>query len=174
MTTRRSLTAVHRAAHPARHVSSRTRRPAARVLASVAVVSSLFLAACGDDESDGDGAASGGDADLQLVSSDLGDVLADASGKVLYLFVPDAQGESTCYDQCAANWPAFGEIDAVGSGLDASLLGTTTRTDGTVQATYNGWPLYYYAGDANPGDMLGQSLNDVWWVVDAAGEAVSS
>lgn len=171
MTTRRRLTAVHLS----RDTTSRARRPTARVIASVAVLSSLTLAACGDDESDGDGAAAtGGDADLQLVSSDLGDVLADASGKVLYLFVPDAQGESTCYDQCAANWPAFGEIDAVGSGLDASLLGTTTRTDGTVQATYNGWPLYYYAGDANPGDMLGQSLNDVWWVVDAAGEAVSS
>ena len=108
-----------------------------------------------------------------LASTDLGDILADSEGRTLYLFNPDAQGDSTCYDDCAEAWPAFVEEGSAGEGVDASLLGTTTRTDGAVQVTYNGWPLYYFAGDVAPGDTNGQALNDVWWVVDAAGNAVT-
>ena len=111
-------------------------------------------------------------ASLQLVSTSLGDVLADGEGFIVYLFTPDDQGESTCYDACEANWPVVGELTSVGDGLDPALLGTTTRTDGTVQATYNGWPLYTFAGDASPGMTNGQGLNGIWWVVDAAGNAV--
>lgn len=109
---------------------------------------------------------------LTLASSDLGDILVDASGKTLYLFMPDAQGESTCYDQCEAAWPPLtGQVSA-GDGVDASLLGTVPRTDGSIQVTYNGWPLYSFAADSAPGDTNGQGVNDVWFVVDAAGEAV--
>ena len=53
-------------------------------------------------------------------------------------------------------------------------LGTTTRTDGTVQVTYNGWPLYYYVKDKAPGDVTGQDVGGVWYVVSAAGEQVNS
>jgi predicted lipoprotein with Yx(FWY)xxD motif len=109
---------------------------------------------------------------LQLVSSPLGEVLADADGWILYLFAPDEQGESTCYDECEANWPVVGELTSVGEGLDPALLGTTTRTDGAIQATYNDWPLYNFAGDPSPGLTNGQGLNGVWWVIDAAGDAV--
>lgn len=109
---------------------------------------------------------------LTTADSDLGTILVDDAGNTLYLFVPDAQGDSTCYDDCEANWPPFaGEVSA-GEGVDDSLLGTTERTDGTVQATYNGWPLYYFAADAAPGDTNGQGINDVWWVVDAEGNAI--
>jgi predicted lipoprotein with Yx(FWY)xxD motif len=108
-----------------------------------------------------------------LASTDLGDILQDSEGRTLYLFNPDGQGDSTCYDDCADAWPAFVEEGSAGEGVDASLLGTTTRTDGAVQVTYNGWPLYYFSGDVAPGDTNGQALNDVWWVVDAAGNAVS-
>lgn len=108
-----------------------------------------------------------------LASTDLGDILQDSEGRTLYLFNPDAQGDSTCYDDCADAWPAFVEEGSAGEGVDASLLGTTTRTDGAVQVTYNGWPLYYFSGDVAPGDTNGQALNDVWWVVDAAGNAVT-
>ena len=86
--------------------------------------------------------------------------------------MPDAQGDSTCYDQCEANWPIVGELSTVGDGLDASLLGTTERTTGDVQATYNGWPLYYFLNDAGPGETNGQGVNDVWYVIDAAGNAI--
>ena len=108
-----------------------------------------------------------------LASTDLGDILQDSGGRTLYLFNPDAQGDSTCYDDCADAWPAFVEEGSAGEGVDASLLGTTTRTDGAVQVTYNGWPLYYFSGDSAPGDTNGQALNDVWWVVDATGNAVT-
>lgn len=108
-----------------------------------------------------------------LASTDLGDILQDSEGRTLYLFNPDAQGDSTCYDDCADAWPAFVEEGSAGEGVDASLLGTTTRTDGAVQVTYNGWPLYYFSGDTASGDTNGQALNDVWWVVDATGTAVT-
>lgn len=112
------------------------------------------------------------DADLALSSTALGDIIVDASGNTIYLFTPDEQGESTCYDQCEENWPVVGELASVGEGLDAALLGTTTRTNGDLQATYNDWPLYYFANDAAPGDTNGQGVGDVWYVIDAAGNAI--
>jgi predicted lipoprotein with Yx(FWY)xxD motif len=110
--------------------------------------------------------------DVTVASSDLGEILVDGDGNTLYLFMPDAQGESTCYDQCEAAWPPLtGEVSA-GDGVDEALLGSAPRTDGSTQVTYNGWPLYYFAADGAPGDTNGQGVNDVWFVVDGAGEAV--
>ena len=102
------------------------------------------------------------------------DEVTDSKGNTVYLFENDTSAESTCYDDCAANWPAFeaaGELSA-GDGVDASLLGTTERTDGTVQVTYADHPLYYFGGDAQPGDTNGQEIGDVWYVVSPAGEPV--
>jgi len=113
------------------------------------------------------------DASVNLATSDLGEILVDGEGRTLYLFMPDAQGDPTCSDQCADTWPAFTATGGAGDGVDASLLGTVTRTDGGEQVTYNGWPLYFFVGDAAPGDTNGQGLNGIWWVVNAAGEAVS-
>lgn len=123
-------------------------------------------------ETDDAGAPAG--ATLQLASSSFGDILVDGDGNTLYLFTPDARGESTCYDECETNWPIVGEITELGGGLDDSLLGTTERTNGDVQATYNGWPLYSFAADQAPGDTNGQGVGDVWWVLDAAGEVVGA
>ena len=111
---------------------------------------------------------------IAVSSTDLGDILVDGEGRTLYLFNPDAQGDPTCYDECADAWPALVEEVSAGDGVDASLLGSATRTDGAVQVTYNGWPLYYFSGDVAPGDTNGQGLNDVWWVVDATGTAVGA
>ena len=63
-----------------------------------------------------------------------------------------------------------------GEGADEAMLGTAARPDdGSEQATYNGWPLYYFAQDAAPGDTNGQGIGENWWVVDpATGEAISS
>jgi predicted lipoprotein with Yx(FWY)xxD motif len=84
---------------------------------------------------------------LVTATTGLGTFLVDDAGNTLYLFVPDSQGDSTCYDACAGNWPPLtGDVSA-GAGVDATLLGTTARTDGTVQVTYNGWPLYYFVAD---------------------------
>lgn len=107
-----------------------------------------------------------------VATSDLGEILGDSDGNTLYLFTPDEQGDSTCYDQCETNWPPLvGEVTP-SDGLDAALLGSTTRTDGSEQATYNGWPLYYFAGDPSPGDTNGQGINDVWFVVSPEGDAI--
>jgi predicted lipoprotein with Yx(FWY)xxD motif len=83
---------------------------------------------------------------------------------------------SACYGGCAKAWPALtakGEPTA-GEGLQSSLLGTTTRTDGTTQVTYKGMPLYHFAGDTKPSDTNGQGLNKVWWVVAPDGSLVKS
>lgn len=109
---------------------------------------------------------------IEVASTDLGEMLVDGDGNSLYLFIPDAQGDSTCYDDCEANWPPLTEGAEAGSGVDAGLIGSSTRTDGSDQVTYNGWPLYYFAGDAAPGDTNGQGLNDVWFVVSPAGEPI--
>ncbi len=111
-------------------------------------------------------------ATLSVTTSELGDHLVDGAGNTLYLFKPDAQGESTCYDQCEANWPPLTGTVTAGSGVDAGLIGSVTRTDGSSQVTYNGWPLYLFANDAAPGDTNGQGVNDVWYVVSAAGDAI--
>lgn len=115
-----------------------------------------------------------GEATLMVAATSLGDVLADAEGLTLYMFDPDAQGASTCYDQCEQAWPPLtvdGEPVA-GEGVDESLLGVAAREDGSQQVTYDGWPLYYFAQDSAAGDTNGQGVNDVWWVVDAAGQPV--
>ncbi|HTX79054.1 MAG TPA: hypothetical protein VMC62_05275, partial [Longilinea sp.] len=78
---------------------------------------------------------------------------------------------SNCYGNCATLWPPLltTGTPTAGSGVDANLLSTTTRTDGTTQVTYNGWPLYYYASDKAAGDTTGENVNSVWFVVTPAG-----
>ncbi len=107
-----------------------------------------------------------------MSASGLGDILTDGDGNTLYLFIPDNQGPSVCNDGCAVAWPPLEGEATAGDGVDAALLGTTERDDGTTQATYNGWPLYYYADDSAPGDTNGQAVNDVWWVLSPAGNAI--
>lgn len=117
-------------------------------------------------------AVSAGGITLQTATTGLGTFLVDDAGNTLYLFVPDNRGDSTCYDACAGNWPPLtGDVTA-GAGVDSSLLGTTARTDGTVQVTYNGWPLYHFAADSQPGDTNGQGVNEVWYVISPEGSAV--
>lgn len=109
---------------------------------------------------------------IGIATTDHGEVLVDDSGMTLYLFLPDDQGESTCTGGCATTWPPVTGEFVAGSGVDGDLLGTVARGDGSLQVTYNGWPLYRYAGDSEPGDTAGQGLGGNWWVVDAAGEPV--
>jgi predicted lipoprotein with Yx(FWY)xxD motif len=115
-------------------------------------------------------------ATVTVAKSKLGEILADAKGRTLYAFTVDKGGVSACYQQCAKAWPALtakGE-PTVGEGLQSSLLGTTTRTDGTTQVTYKGMPLYHFAGDTKPSDTNGQGLNKVWWVIAPDGSLVKS
>jgi len=106
----------------------------------------------------------------------LGSFLVDGKGMTLYLFTKDTPNTTVCYDKCATAWPPLLTTGSpvAGEGVDASLLGTTTRTDGTVQVTYNGWPLYYYEKDKAAGDVVGQDVGGVWYVVSAAGDKVTT
>lgn len=151
----------------------------------------MALAACGDDGGGGSGGGGYGGVDgtedatgtdeagavtVATAETSLGEVLVDGEGMTLYLFTDDTDGTSTCYDQCEANWPPLlveGEAGVEG-GVDEALLGTTERDDGSTQVTYNDWPLYYWVDDAEPGDVNGQGVGGVWYVLDAEGNAVES
>jgi len=104
----------------------------------------------------------------------LGQFLVDDKGMTLYLLTKDTPNTPTCYDKCAQNWPPLLTTGnpMAGDGVDATLLGTTARTDGSMQVTYNGWPLYHYSKDEKAGDTLGQLVGDVWYVISPAGEEV--
>lgn len=109
---------------------------------------------------------------IHSIESDLGTILVDGDGFVLYIFTVDTEGVSTCYEGCVAVWPPVAADAEIGSDLDASIFGSAARTDGPDQLTVNGQPLYRYTPDANPGDTGGQGVNGVWFVVDADGQIV--
>jgi predicted lipoprotein with Yx(FWY)xxD motif len=134
----------------------------------VAVGLTLVAGACGDDDPAAEGPS------VLVSESALGDILTDADGNTLYLFVPDGQGSSVCNDDCADAWPPLGGSMSAGDGVDAALLGTAARDDGSQQPTYNGWPLYYFAADTAAGDTNGQGVNDVWFAISARGDAVQN
>lgn len=111
---------------------------------------------------------------VKTAGTTLGKIIVDAQGKTLYYFANDiaASGASTCNGQCAALWPAFSvNTITVSSPLDPADFGSITRADGSKQTTYYGWPLYYYAGDKNPGDMNGENFLKIWFVIQP-GESV--
>lgn len=123
--------------------------------------------------------AAAGPATVAVGDSALGKLLVDGRGRTLYLFVPDKGPTSTCYGACAVAWPPFLTTGApvAGAGATASLIGTTNRTDGTVEVTYHGHPLYFWLGDAKPGDVSGQALDNaggLWYVLNPAGDEVTT
>ena len=89
---------------------------------------------------------------------DFGTILVEASGRTLYLFTVDEREKSNCSGGCATAWPPLLTIGdpTAGEGVNADRLGTITREDGSTQVTYNGWPLYYFQNDQEPGDTTGQ------------------
>ncbi len=113
---------------------------------------------------------------IKLAGSQFGKVLFDRAGQAIYLFDKEKSDRSECYDECAAAWPPVlteGDPEA-GKGIDEGLLGTTKRTDGTTQVTYNGHPLYFYAHEGRnevrchnvPG------FGGLWLALDGKGNAV--
>ena len=112
-------------------------------------------------------------------SSKLGKVLASANGHALYMFTHDSAGKSSCYASCASVWRPLSSIGhppaAKGSGVNSKLLGTSRRKDGKLQVTYNGHPLYSYAGDTSAGQINGEGANHFggrWYVISTGGNAV--
>ncbi|MCZ7401577.1 MAG: hypothetical protein O8C61_05090 [Candidatus Methanoperedens sp.] len=94
-----------------------------------------------------------------------GNYIVDNAGKTLYFFTKDVTEDSNCSGSCINLWPAFyQEKISVSSGLISSDFGTITRTDGTKQTTFKGWPLYYFSRDVSPGDIKGDGFNNIWFV----------
>lgn len=109
---------------------------------------------------------------LAMADSSLGPILVDGKGMTLYLFTKDTPNASNCTGQCLAAWPPLLGKPTAGKGVDAAKLGSFTRADGSTQASYNGWPLYYWEQDTKPGDVTGQDVNKVWYVLNRDGTAV--
>lgn len=171
---------------------SRVRKSAA----AAALLMALVVAGCsspsggsatpGDAGSDGGGglydqpstsasapAADDTSAGLMVASSSLGQIVVDGTGMTVYMFDKDTQGsgESTCAGECLTNWPPLTATDGTPSVTGVTgEVGAITTADGSTQVTLNGWPLYHYAGDTAAGDVNGQGVGGIWWVLSPAGE----
>ena len=98
-------------------------------------------------------------------------VLTSSSGKTLYWFAPDTSTTSKCTGSCATYWPPVTGPVTAGSGVTGTLS-TITRSDGTMQATYDGHPLYTYVGDTAAGQAKGNGLNlsgGLWYEMTVSG-----
>jgi predicted lipoprotein with Yx(FWY)xxD motif len=164
-------------------------RSMATALGLSAFVVCLGLVACGGS-SGGDASSSSAKAattattaatptgpPIKVRDSDYGKILVDGRGRALYLFTADKGKASKCYGDCAAAWPPYlVKSRPVGrKGARTELTGTVKRSDGKVQATYAGKPLYYYVGDHEPGQVLCQDVEEFgghWYVVRSSGKPV--
>jgi predicted lipoprotein with Yx(FWY)xxD motif len=139
--------------------------------ASIAVVSVAALAVLGASVAAAGGPAATAPGALKAVRIGGVTVLADAKGRTLYWFAPDTAARSACYGSCAAYWPPVKGPATAGPGVTGTLS-VLTRSDGSVQAAYDGHPLYTYVGDSAPGQANGNGLNlngGLWHEVTASG-----
>jgi predicted lipoprotein with Yx(FWY)xxD motif len=118
-------------------------------------------------------------ATVRVANSRLGKILVDSRGHTLYLFRKDSGKRSACFGACATFWPPLrvNGKPTVGSGARASLIGTTTRSDGARQVTYNGHPLYRFSQDKKPGNTNGEGVNAFggrWFAVSTSGKQVAA
>jgi predicted lipoprotein with Yx(FWY)xxD motif len=105
----------------------------------------------------------------------VGKVLVDARGRSLYTRSLDTSRKSTCYGSCAAAWPPFltSAKPVAGAGAKQALLGTTRRTNGKLQVTYAGNPLYYAGQDVQPGQISRQGTASTWWLIGSSGQKIT-
>jgi predicted lipoprotein with Yx(FWY)xxD motif len=138
---------------------------------SIATVSVVALAVLGASEAAAGGPATTAPGALKAVRIGAVTVLADANGRTLYWFAPDTPARSACYGSCAAYWPPVKGPATPGPGVTGTLS-VLTRSDGSVQAAYDGHPLYTYVGDSAPGQANGNGLNlngGLWHEVTVSG-----
>jgi predicted lipoprotein with Yx(FWY)xxD motif len=113
--------------------------------------------------------------DLKTASSSEGTIVVDGKGMSVYFFTKDVKdsGTSACTGSCLTLWPPVTSTSATPSAEGISgTIGSITTPDGAKQLTLNGLPLYYYAQDKNPGDILGQGVSNVWYLSNPAGEMI--
>ncbi|UOY00325.1 COG4315 family predicted lipoprotein [Blastococcus sp. PRF04-17] len=142
----------------------------------------LALGGCGSDTGGDAGtgtdtSVAAEDAVLSTADTELGEVVVDADGRTVYVFDKDTpgSGESACSGQCLEAWPPV-TADTEEPAVDGVTgdVGTITRDDGTLQVTLDGSPLYLWQGDTAEGDVTGQGVQDVWWVVAPDGSKVTT
>jgi predicted lipoprotein with Yx(FWY)xxD motif len=140
--------------------------------------------ACGSGSSGGtqkvSTQGSGGSGSAAVVATKSGSdgtYLTDGKGMTLYLFEADKTSTSTCSSACASYWPPYTTTGAptVSGDADQSKIGTSKRSDGTMQVTYNGHPLYHFAQDSSPGDTKGEGSKNFgaeWYIVAPDGSSI--
>jgi len=152
-------------------------RARALVLLVIAALAAVAALAVVTGAAGANSKASGKAATVDVRKTKLGTVLVDAQGRTLYLFMKDKNGKSACAGACAKFWPPLmtnGKPKA-GKGVQAKLLGTTKRSNGT-QVTYNGHPLYTFLLDKKAGQTNGQgktNFGGAWWVLAPNGHQIT-
>ena len=147
--------------------------PGSATVSAAAAVAPVSAAAASAPASEPVKAVAVAPASLAEVGA-FGTVLVGANGNTLYAFTKDVDGVSTCFDACAAAWPAVTATEGFTppAGVDPALVGTVDRPDGTKQLKVGKWPLYFYAGDGAPGETNGQGVGGVWFVEGADGALI--
>jgi predicted lipoprotein with Yx(FWY)xxD motif len=159
-------------------------RPIALLIAALVLPpAALTVTACGGDDDSGKTMARPASMSATTVAvastRGLGKILVDSQGRTIYLFEKDTGTISACARDCAIDWPPVTTAGkpTVGGGLSTSKVGTSKRSDGKTQITYNGHPLYRFEGDGGAGDANGQGLNAfgaAWYVLSPAGNQITA
>ncbi|GAA4315788.1 hypothetical protein GCM10023149_12540 [Mucilaginibacter gynuensis] len=142
------------------------------MIAAIAAVIISFASACKKDSNNTDNTKPDEPTTVTGVkltqNATFGNIITDSKGRSLYFFAIDADGNSNCNGQCAVVWPVFyKENPEMGTGLNAADFAVITRTDGSKQTTYKGWPLYYYQSDSQANDVKGDKVGNTWFVAKA-------
>jgi predicted lipoprotein with Yx(FWY)xxD motif len=156
------------------------------IFASMAVGAALLIAACGGGGSSNSASStpakspSGSALVNSADTASLGNIIVGPNGRTLYIFRKDTGPNSTCSGACAAEWPplttASGKVTTSG-GVSSSALKAVRRSDGKMQVTFNGRPLYYFAGDSAAGQANGQGLDTfgaLWYALSPSGKEITT
>lgn len=149
---------------------------------SGAVLLAATLGACGSATTTSTPAASGpttsaagsvaaGGATVKAGSTSLGDIVVDSQGMTLYMYTKDTRGsgKSACTGQCLVAWPPLLVNGTPTADGVTGALGTIDTPEGKKQVTLSGWPLYHFAKDKAPGDVTGQGVAGIWYVLGKDG-----
>ncbi|HEY2313512.1 MAG TPA: hypothetical protein VGH96_07855 [Streptosporangiaceae bacterium] len=142
----------------ARQIPPALVRTAQAVAAAVTIAAAVLLGVAVSGASAPGTAATGSGVALKTTVIGGTTVLTNGKGFTLYSFAPDTPTASKCYGTCAAYWPPVTGTAAAGAHLPGKTT-TIARTDGSLQLTYNGHPLYTYIGDSAPGQAFGNNIN---------------
>jgi predicted lipoprotein with Yx(FWY)xxD motif len=99
---------------------------------------------------------------LMSLAANAATVLTARNGMTVYVFDKDEGGTPTCYGDCGTHWPPY--LAQTGGKMEEGWA-TVKRKDGRLQSTYDGKPLYFYAGDKKKGDKTGDGIGGVWHIV---------